>query len=615
MPPTRTPSLGRTPATDDTGRRTNLARRDRAAGVGWGRGPVEVDRRSTVASERHASYRSRTGPPVPPSGARPDTVTEARTEPALRGVEDLVDWARRLVDDGRDRSDAEAVRSDIAGWERLASVAATGLAEAVRRLDHLGGVAEDGAATTAEWLTANTRRSGRDAARLARLATNLPDLPETRDALASGRITDEAADAVVRAARDGRLGSPGDVDGALVELAATSSPEDLRARIRQRQQAADATAMLRDERRQQVRRSARLWRKRTGMWGLAGELPDEVGQQLRTALDAFDHPDPPSTPDEQRRRPDQRLADALAALTGAALDRGLAPGTGGIVRPHLSVLVHADTVSADLAHADAHHPDAPTAAPSPDDPRWADLPGGELPWGGTLSPQAVRRICCDASVSRIVMAGTSQVLDVGRATREWSGPQRRAINARDHGCRGPSCSRPIAWTQVHHLLWWRRGGATSVDNGLALCHHCHRLVHDRGWTVELDPATATATWRSPAGTTVVTRPHRPATTHRRHPHRRHRTAPVPEAPKPEEAATGTSPPVGPRKVRTGADPPDEPATPQVHADAPSTTPPSMPATGVSVPTVSSPPGRGDRTPIQPRLDVAGTGGAGGIPRS
>ncbi len=196
------------------------------------------------------------------------------------------------------------------------------------------------------------------------------------------------------------------------------------------------------------------------------------------------------------------------------LDRGLAPGTGGIARPHLSVIVDTRTLSTDLTAPDADDTDAASSAPALDGSRWAELPSGSAPWGGRLSPQAVRRISCDAAVSRIVMAGPSQVLDVGRATREWSEPQRRAVNARDRHCRGPNCSRPIAWTSIHHVRWWKRDrGPTNIDNGLALCHHCHRLVHDRGWTVVLDPTTAETTWTSPAGTIRITTP-RPSTVDR-----------------------------------------------------------------------------------------------------
>lgn len=66
---------------------------------------------------------------------------------------------------------------------------------------------------------------------------------------------------------------------------------------------------------------------------------------------------------------------------------------------------------------------------------------------------------------------------------------------------------PIGFTRVHHAAWWKRDhGPTSVDNGIALCPRCHLLVHDRGWSLEFEPGTTDATWTSPAGRTITTRP-------------------------------------------------------------------------------------------------------------
>lgn len=412
------------------------------------------------------------------------------------------------------RLDVDTIRARLALLRRLQGATTASVAATVAALDQVGGVAADGAASTAEWLKTNAGHSGRQAAQVARLARDLHDLPGTSEALSEGRLTAESADALVQAARDGRLGGPGQVESDLLTVATTGGPEQLRRSIQRRQQRADGAAMLRDEQRQQaLRRLSFTQRIEGGMWELHGALPHELGTKLRTVLNAHDHPDPAGTPLRQQRRPDQRLADALQHMTEAVLDHGLAPGSGGITRPHLSVIVDVATVSADLRRHDAPDPDASDAALTPDHPAWAGLPPGDTAWGGQLSPQAVRRLLCDAAVSRIVMSGSSQVLDVGRTTRRWSGPQRRAVNARDRGCRGPNCTRPIAWTHIHHLQWWRHDGPTSVDNGVALCHHCHHLVHDRNWTANLDASTSVVTWTSPDGQMTTTQPHAPQSQH------------------------------------------------------------------------------------------------------
>ena len=441
--------------------------------------------------------------PVPTSPAAVGSSHAARANEA--GLTEAVARVRRHLADRADlgRLEADALRRRLALLRRLEGATTAAIASTVAALDRAGGIEADGAPSKAEWLKANTGRSGREAARLQRLADNLDELPATADALASGDLTAEAADVIVRASRDGRIGPPEAAEAELLPVATTASPEDLRRHITRRQQAADGAALLRDESRQRaLRRLSLTQRDDGGMWEVHGHLSNEVGSKLRTAFDAFDVSDPGETPIAQRRRPDQRLADALEAMVDTVLDGGMTPASGGIARPHLSVIVDLDTVAANLGR---NRGDGPVP---PDDPAWAGLTPGETSWGSLLSPQAIHRLLCDASVSRIVMAGRSQVLDVGRAHRDWTEPQRRAVNARDRGCRGPNCTRPIAWTSIHHIAWWHRDrGRTDVANGLALCTHCHHLVHDRGWTVTLDPDTAAASWTAPSGAVTVSRPH------------------------------------------------------------------------------------------------------------
>ena len=395
----------------------------------------------------------------------------------------------------------EDLEKQVALARRLEGAAALLTAQTLRELKRRGLVR---GSAGGEWLKA-AGRSGKEASRSERLASVLDDMPGTAKALAEGRIGAEAADTVVRAARDTTLGSSDVVEDMLLPLAAETTPEELRAEVRRREQQSEPDAMLRDERRQHARRRVSVTRRDDGMWDLYGRLPGETGTRLRTWLNAFEVPDPEGTAPGTRRRPEQRLADALDTAISAALDAGTAPQSGGVVRPHMSVIVDVATFDADLTD-----PDDPDRPVDPRDPMWRALSAGEVEWGGNLPPQAVRRLCCDAAVSRVVMAGESQILDVGRATRQWSPAQRRAIRARDRHCRGPRCRRPIGWTEIHHLRWWRNGGHTAIDNGLSLCHGCHRLIHDVGWHAQLDVTTGAVTWDSPdRRRTLVSHP-RPA---------------------------------------------------------------------------------------------------------
>jgi hypothetical protein len=93
-----------------------------------------------------------------------------------------------------------------------------------------------------------------------------------------------------------------------------------------------------------------------------------------------------------------------------------------------------------------------------------------------------RRLCCDASVVRLTKGADGSILDVGRRTRTIPPALRRALEARDRGCRFPGCGS--RFTDAHHVIPWAAGGDTSLGNCVLLCKYHHRLVHEGGWTVD-----------------------------------------------------------------------------------------------------------------------------------
>jgi hypothetical protein len=107
----------------------------------------------------------------------------------------------------------------------------------------------------------------------------------------------------------------------------------------------------------------------------------------------------------------------------------------------------------------------------------------ELADGGqVLAPETVRRLGCDAALVRIVERDGTP-LSVGRRTRTIPPALRRALRARDHGCRFPGCTHE-RFLHAHHIHHWARGGATKLENLVQLCSYHHRLVHEGGFQVE-----------------------------------------------------------------------------------------------------------------------------------
>jgi hypothetical protein len=107
------------------------------------------------------------------------------------------------------------------------------------------------------------------------------------------------------------------------------------------------------------------------------------------------------------------------------------------------------------------------------------------------------------------MGGTSQPLDIGRATRVIPAAIRRALVLRDGGCRFPGCDRPAEWTDAHHLRHWLHGGHTALDNLVLVCRRHHVMLHETGWTINYNHHTGIVTATDPHGRLldIVSHPH------------------------------------------------------------------------------------------------------------
>jgi hypothetical protein len=110
----------------------------------------------------------------------------------------------------------------------------------------------------------------------------------------------------------------------------------------------------------------------------------------------------------------------------------------------------------------------------------------ELEHSGPVGASIARQVACDSALTRIVMGPGSEPLDVGRKTQVVPPAIRRALVARDRGCRFPGCDRPPGWCDAHHVVHWADGGSTSLGNLALLCRRHHRLIHGRaGFTLAM----------------------------------------------------------------------------------------------------------------------------------
>jgi Domain of unknown function (DUF222)/HNH endonuclease len=153
-----------------------------------------------------------------------------------------------------------------------------------------------------------------------------------------------------------------------------------------------------------------------------------------------------------------RRADACAALAHSFLKHG------------------AEALSGGECHQIVVHVDAGTLR--------ASMAGQcEIEDGPSLPAETVRRFGCDCSVVMMLENEKGEPLDFGRKTRSIPPALRRALNARDRGCRFPGCMH-TRYVDAHHVRHWAHGGETKASNLITLCSFHHRKVHEGGVVVQ-----------------------------------------------------------------------------------------------------------------------------------
>jgi hypothetical protein len=317
----------------------------------------------------------------------------------------------------------------------------------------------DGHLSAASWLVSRFRVAWGTAREHVRIARALEHMPMVRGAADEGEVSISAV-RVLASARDADPSAFERSEAMLVEAARTHSLHDLHRVVSFWREAAERERTPDGEERIRARRSLHASVSLFGMVRVDGDLDAENGEPLLTALRAVLDAEARSG-EKDDRTPAQRRADALGEICRQWLDLAERPTVAG-ERPHVTLTVDAAAFGAGSA-------------------------GAELDHAGPVAPHVTRRIACDASVMRIVMAGRSEPLDVGRRTHVVPPSLRRAVIVRDRICRFPGCDRPHSWCDAHHVVHWADGGPTSVANLMLLCRRHHRLIHrPRGFSVELE---------------------------------------------------------------------------------------------------------------------------------
>lgn len=195
---------------------------------------------------------------------------------------------------------------------------------------------------------------------------------------------------------------------------------------------------------------------------------------------------------DTRTRPELNVA-ALAAITARHGQNG---DQHGQPRPLALVLADADTLAGRVGT-----PESPNMTPV-----------CELLGHGPISADTARRLLCGADISRVILRGDSEILDVGMRHRLATPGQRRGLIAVTAGrCEFPGCDAPHEWCQVHHLDPFNPNagtGPTDLANLALVCSRHHTAIHEGHFKMTRGPTGIQVT--RPDGTTIaVPKTHRP----------------------------------------------------------------------------------------------------------
>jgi Domain of unknown function (DUF222)/HNH endonuclease len=356
---------------------------------------------------------------------------------------------------------ADELERELAAQAAHVDAGLCGLLELVAECERRLPLALEGT-TFAGWLAWRCSLLPRQAREHERIGKRLAELPLTHGAFARGELSYAKVSVLTRVAEP-------ECEEQLIELAGVMTASQLERAI------GALRRLSREEARaQQEREFLDYFWTEEGWLSVRARLAAEEGallvQALEKAREAL----------WQRRRPEEVAAGAGDASDAAA---PVEPAPARVTNAEALVTL----AELALAHEEGDrsggeryqvvvHVDAETLA---------EDAGGrcELAGGRPLAAETARRLSCDASLVEL-REREGELLSLGRKRRTVSPPLRRALIARDRGCRFPGCERS-RFVDAHHVQHWSQGGETSLDNLVVLCRRHHRLVHEHGYTLRL----------------------------------------------------------------------------------------------------------------------------------
>src|SRR6266545_1352666 len=311
-------------------------------------------------------------------------------------------------------AEMDRLGAEIAELSAHLDAATAHLLDLIREFDARGGW-NTGFPSCAHWLSWRVGIDMGAARERVRVARALGSLPRLSDALARGELSYAKVRELTRVATP-------ETEERLLAVGRAGTAAHVE-RIVRGWRRMDRKAEAREADHQHAGRALHVYPDEDGTVRIRGRLAPEVGALLMKALaaarEALYQRRADQAPEADPPTMEQQQADALALLAESALHRGIDPGAPG---ERYQVVVHVDA----------------TALADPDQPGQSVLEDGPR-----VPAETSRRLACDAS--RVVMRHdkAGRTVEVGARTRTIPPALRRALQARDRGCRFPGCGLPF----------------------------------------------------------------------------------------------------------------------------------------------------------------------------
>jgi hypothetical protein len=357
-------------------------------------------------------------------------------------------------------SDAEKLGAEITELCSYIYAAESRFLALIREFDEKGYWAQQGLFSCAHWLNLKCGIGMNAAREKLRVAHALAELPKISERFDKGQLSYSKVRAITRIAD----ASNEDYLLMIADHGTAHHVEKLVSKYRTAKRLQDADIV----RAQYNNREMTHYYDHDGCLVIKARLPAEQGalivKALEMAMDVQFHSNEVSAVASEEPEPiAARRADALTEIAETYMNNNESSGS---TADRYQVVVHVATIT----------PETVGAAPGRD---------SYIEDGPHVTAVTSRRIACDSSVVCIKEDENGEPLSIGRRSRSIPPPMRRALRARDRGCRFPGCTN-TRFVDGHHIKHWADGGDTSLDNLVLLCRHHHHLVHEGGFACSKD---------------------------------------------------------------------------------------------------------------------------------